>query len=402
MNIRTTQDKLQDALAILLYLSFVVFASDSRGVFLMIILIIMIAWVKAFNGGFNLKVDMYAKYMFAFGLFSLISSFWAESPTYAIEKGETILELTLAFELLYVTYYEASINRLLKIVMWAGFLLSIYTIMFVGLDALTDTIEDEGRLASSFANINTVGMVACTSILICVYYFLYDNKNYISLMFCLPALYIVAGSGSRKAFVMLIIGIVALFYFKQKYENKERNGVISILLSILILLFLGFLLAESGLFGGTIYRMTRLIDAFTGGDNADNSSLVRAYFRELGFEQFLKTPIYGMGMGNARLLVQHMGKDCYLHCNYAELAANGGIIGLILFYWIYMYLIKKEKKIMSYDKLSILIFLLVILHLIMDYGAVSYYSKRTFFMLMIFVLHIKQSDNRLLHNGNAK
>ena len=158
----------------------------------------------------------------------------------------------------------------------------------------------------------------------------------------------------------------------------------------LVVVFLGYILAESGLFGGTIYRMTRLFDAFTGGDNADSSSLLRAYFRELGFEQFLKTPILGMGMGNARLLVHHMGKDCYLHCNYAELAANGGIVGLFLFYWIYFYLLKQEKKFMVVDKLSVLIFLLLLLQIVMDYGVVSYYSKRTFFMLMIFVLHYKR------------
>lgn len=387
---------LKDILTTLLYISFVVFSNNTMGVIYMVVLTLAIFIIHNLSSPISrFHVGTFHKYMIMLGLFALASSAWALNSEYAIEKGVTILELLICMSLLYESYCNASVERLLKIVMWAGFLLCIYTIFFVGIDTLSNTLESDDRLDNSFANVNTIGMVGSISILICIYFWMFIKRSF-DLMFCLPTVFVVAGSGSRKALVMLIIGIIVLVYYKQKVSEVAFNPVkrfFKIIGSILMLTLTFYIAYELGIFGGTVYRLEQMFDTFTGGDNADSSSLLRAEFRLIGWKQFLETPILGVGFGNARLLVyQSTGYDCYLHCNYAELAANGGIIGLMLYYWVYVEIILREKKRIYVDQFSIILLVIVFLQLIMDYGVVTYYSKNTYFLLMIFMLHINSIE----------
>ncbi len=387
-----------DFLTTLLYLSFIVFSNNSTGVFVMIGLIILILVINIIGGNTNLHIHFgrFHEYMLLFGLFSLTSALWAIKPHYAIEKGLTIFELLICFSVLYSLYYKASIERLVKIIMWAGFILSIYTIMFYGIQGLQSTVNDESRIENSFANVNVIGMVCCTSILICAYLSHY-KISYIQILFCIPCLFVVAASGSRKASVILVLGLIYLFWPKQSHKKNRKSSFFKKIWMTLIIIILLYIIVQSNIFGGVMLRMDGLIASVTGVGDVDNSSMVRSYFRVIGFKQLLETPIFGIGMGNARILAYAgTGLDCYLHCNYAELAANGGIIGLVLFYWIYIPIIKTEKKYRKTDKYATLILILTVITLVNDYGTVSYYSKYYYFLIMVVILHInklKQKKN---------
>ena len=81
-------------------------------------------------------------------------------------------------------------------------------------------------------------------------------------------------------------------------------------------------------------RMEGLIALFTGEGVIDSSSNVRSELQEIGFSTMLEHP-FGIGIGCPHILaLQKTGYDFYLHCNYAEIAAGGGYIGLnsVLFY----------------------------------------------------------------------
>lgn len=391
---------LSDVLMTVLYSSFVILSSDTAGVYIMVSLIGIIYALNLVSNPKvkHLHIGTFHLYMLLFAVFSLLSSFWAFSPEHAIGKGVTILELLISFSLLYAAYYHANIERLLRIIMWTGFLLAIYAIFYYGLDYFQQAIAAEDRLENEFANVNTLGMVCSTSILISFYYFK-QRKDYIGLLFCAPALLVVAASGSRKALVTLVLGIVYLTIFQQNSDRKKNNKkILKVFGSLLLLGLFVIIIFESGLFTGSLNRFDGLIASFTGGEDADSSSMIRAYFRELGFLQFLSTPILGIGMDNAYILAyKATGRDCYLHCNYAELAANGGIVGLGLYYWIYIKILVKEYKYRKYDKHIAIIILVILLQLIMDYGVVSYYSKETYFLLMVAMLHMNKLNRP--HHG---
>lgn len=381
-------DTISDVLLTLLYMSFVTLETDVTGVYIMVGLISAIFLINIIRKpNFSLHLGRFHFYMLLFGIFSLLSSFWAMNAEYAIEKALTIFELLVAFSLLYSVYYYADTERFLKIIMWAGLLLGIYTISFYGVDALEDTLQSESRLGSSFANINSIGMACCSSIIIALYLFR-KGKSYIHLIFCLPSILIVAGSGSRKALVMLLLGLMFVFLY-QNHDNKKSKKFLKIVGALLLLAIIVYAGFASGIFSGSLSRMEGLIASLTGKGDADSSSILREFYRVLGFSQLEQTPFLGIGMGNARILaLSTTGHDCYLHCNYAELAANGGIVGLILYYWIYIPIIKREWRARKIDFYAPIILFLVFLRLVMDYGTVSYYGKETYFLLMVVMLHI--------------
>lgn len=393
-------EKIKDLLTVLLYISFIVFSNDINGVYYMLGLIFIIYLIHCKYYGFSMikNVGIFHIYMLSVSLFCIFSALWAWNADYAIEKGVTIFELLIAFTLLYETYSKVEIKRLLLIVMWSGFFLSVYTIIFVGLDNLKDTIEEAGRMDNTFANINVIGMCCSTSILIS-FYFLQKRRNLIDILMCFPCFIIVSASGSRKAFIMLVIGIVYIMLFKP-YKQKKKKGIpkfVVVILSVFILFIVFWIIGKSGFFGGTLDRMDGLIASLTGKGKEDSSSMIRAYYRMIGFRQFFETPLLGIGMGNGRLLAyEYTGHDCYLHCNYAEIAANGGIVGLLFIYWIYIKLIRSEIKMLKTNSYAVIILLFLILNLILDYGKVSYYSKDTYFILMICCLHIDSCKKLLI------
>ena len=392
-------ENLKDLLTVLLYTSFITFSNDINGVYYMLILVLLIYLIHFKSYGllvFN-NVGVFHKYMLGISAFCLISSLWARNANFAIEKGVTVFELLIAFTLLYEAYSKVAITRLLSIVMWSGFILSVFTIIFVGFDSLQDTIEEAGRMENSFANVNVIGMCCSTSILIALYLF-QRRRNIIDVIMCLPCFIVISASGSRKAFVMLLVGIFYIMLFKP-YEQKKKKGIskyIVLIFSVSILYVFIIVIAQSGFFEGTLERMDGLIASLTGKGEEDSSSMIRAYYRMIGFRQFFETPLLGIGMGNARLLaLEYTGHDCYLHCNYAEVAANGGVVGLLFVYWIYIKLIRSEISLLKTDPYAVVILLFIILNLILDYGNVSYYSKDTYFIIMICCLHINSCKRSL-------
>lgn len=393
-------ETVEDLFTALLYLSFIVFSTNSYGVFYMIGLVIIILFLHCLSGKFKFSfhVGLFHIYVLLIAIYCLLSGFWAQQSIYAIEKGLTLLELLIVFSILYEVYYNSP-ERLLKCIMWAGFLLSIYTVLYVGIDNLSDTIEDEGRLENSFANINAIGMCCSTSVLLVVY-FERIKKNILYILFCIPSIIIIAGTGSRKAFVMLVLGILIILFLQQsekKIHISSGEKIFSILSVFIVGCALFYVISKTGIFQGTLSRMDGLLASITGKGSADSSSIIREYYRVLGFKQFLKTPILGMGMGNPRLLALHYtGNDCYLHCNYAEVAAGGGIVGLFFVYWIYFPLWKTEYRKCKTDRYAAIMLVFIILNLILDYGQVSYYSKSNLFLIMALCVHYESIRRKKL------
>ncbi|HOU11416.1 MAG TPA: O-antigen ligase family protein, partial [Clostridiales bacterium] len=100
---------------------------------------------------------------------------------------------------------------------------------------------------------------------------------------------------------------------------------------------------------------------------------------------FYEHPFRGIGLNNfaARYTktVTYVG---YAHNNFWEIAADLGIIGVLVYYWFYIYLlIRHFKQILLGNKLSILFFSYVLILLLTEYGQVSYYDRLQQMMLAI-------------------
>lgn len=341
---------------------------------------------------YKFEVHMFHLLVLQFCLYCYANSMWAMNYHRAIANGNTIFELLICLSIMYCHFKKFNdVTQLMKLIMWGGYIVIFYCYLFYGVERVTDLDSEEGRLSNSFNNINTLSMLASTVVIINVFFILFRNRRSWFDLLILPTLFFVLSSQSRKGVGMIVLGVILLFYMKY-LRSKEKNllplmrfvGFI-LLFFIIILLF-----SSTSVMEGVTNRMMGFIAQFTGEGEIDASTQARIELRSLGWAQFEKTPWFGMGMGCSYFLTnEEFGENTYLHDNYVELAACGGIFGLISYYVIFLYLLIKEWKYFKADDMCNLVLVLLIVKLFTDYGVVSYYSKIGYFQLMVYFLHLE-------------
>lgn len=251
-------------------------------------------------------------------------------------------------------------------------------------------------MESDFANINNVAMAAAFSLVINCYFCLYKKWN-ISILLALPSILVVFASGTRKAVFMIIAGLFILVIVKQILRSKNAWGLmLRVVMAIFAMILFFVAISHLEVAQGIMERMEGLIALFTGEGVIDSSSNVRSELQEIGFSTMLEHP-FGIGIGCPHILaLQKTGYDFYLHCNYAEIAAGGGILGLIVFYSIYFHF-SKLRFYLKEDSIAIVLLALVVVMLVKDYGAVTYSYKDNYLLFVIICLYLSQKSREYVY-----
>lgn len=339
----------------------------------------------------------YQRNVLIFAAFAFLSSLWAIRPSDAIEKGITIVELTICMSVFMWSYSNISnaFSKLLSAIMWGGYVVTLYTYVFIGLSNVMFILTTGARLESTFDNVNTIGLICAISILISLY-FLSKKRNWLLILLDMPTIVLLAACGSRKAMIILVLGALAIYVLISNKKQNKLGLLFRVFLAAISLIVAVYALAQFSIFSGLNARMEGLYAMITGVGDVDHSTQVREEMVELGLSIFKDNPIFGIGIGCAHVFtLQRIGHDCYLHNNYAEMLANGGIVGTFLFYRIYWFVVNKIRKYKSYanSEGKILLILLFAL-LISEIGLVSYYSKLYYFFFMVFYLFIAQEKRK--------
>ena len=201
-------------------------------------------------------------------------------------------------------------------------------------------------------------------------------------------------------------------------EDVKKSGrlkwlaiFIVLVVIILIILVAWLVLRNIPVLQEVMLRIENAFAVFTGGETVmrETSAQTRKDYIQLGWEQFLKSPIWGNGIGCAGYALQEKyGYFTYLHNNYIEMLASGGVIGFVLFYTPYvLVLISLIKRIFIYKENNSIVFIsfaLLIARLVGHFGTVVYYSKVEFLFLAMLIavvnLHTKK-DSVLLGKING-
>ena len=384
----TTTDKMIWVATWLYLVSFNVFyASSMSGPLMMLISLFVLV-----NSNFKMEIFHYHLMTLQWCLYVFATSFWAINGRYSIKVGITILQALISIYIFYEYYRKLpDIRILLRIVMWSGYFIVFYTYFFYGITNILDS-ESSERLQNEFSNVNTIAMVTSTAMILHFYFVFFEKTSrWQMIAMYIPSVMVIGATQSRKAIVLLLFGIGLLYYFKTTVGKRKDNLLpfLKLLGFVAVIVIILFALVESGLFAGLASRMEGLIATITGEGDADSSAAVRKMYRKIGWIQFSRTPILGVGMNNTVILASRaLSKGTYLHCNYAELAAGGGTIGLISYYSIFLYVVYHEAKYIKVDSSAVLMLVWVTMRFVTDWGAVSYYGKITFFYAMVFYLHV--------------
>ena len=334
-------------------------------------------------GTFHIRVIIFACYIF-------ISCLWAINPNDAVERGLTVIELCACMTVFMWAFsnFKDPYEKLLKAVMWGGFIVVAYTFIFVGIGELIKMTLLGSRLESSFDNVNAISLI-CSFSLILSLYFMFKEKSYlVYTILDIPTIVLLSACGSRKSLVVAIIGSLAVYVIKDNVKRK-KTLLVRLLVGVIITLVLLLYLSQFDVFSGVTERMLGLLGLFSG-DNIDHSTLVRQEMAELGFSLFRENPLLGIGMSNAHIICyQKLGLNCYLHNNYAEILADGGIIGAFFYYSIHFDIILKVKRYNGFKSSEGYLILILLLSLLLsDLSMVSFYEKKYYFFFMIFYVYI--------------
>ena len=386
---KTTYNNIIWCLTVLLLLSFAIFNQYTWGSLVMfsIIGLILVCMLICDKGKISLEFSKFYLYIIVFALFCMASSLWAKDKFVAIEKGITVFSLFITYAILFMFYYRfLSVDRLLKAILWSGYLVVIYSIYSFGIDNIIATFMSGSRLPNKFTNINGLAIVASFSFVIDAYYALYREIKVRNVLM-LPTFIFILATASRKALVFVVVGVALLVFIKVAMKNFVK-AIALLLIMILGALAVYNLMGRISIFSGLVERIDSLIMVVFKHEGGVSGDVWRVAYQEVGIEQFFKTPIWGIGIDNSYLITSPLGRETYLHNNYIELLACGGLVGFLIYYSIYFYIFYNLFKYKDgNDSLSIICIVLAILILIMDFGMVTYYDKSNYFYILTLFLH---------------
>ena len=379
-------DKCIWILTALLYMSFYTF---NYSIIIMALFLIELILIVINNKG---KIRICASRLFlfitAFVCWCFITCLWALDFKDPLEKGNSIIQILIILCILY-TYFIKIGNAFevaLKIILYGGYGVVIYSFIVYGYDIIIKTMLSSQRLDFLFIGVNSIGAVTSITLILTTYFILFESFR-IEYLMAIPAIALLVACGSRRSLIVFGVGVAVIlgFYLRQGGKIKLQTKIVVIVVLIMAILFF----IKTGIFSGI---NERIIQMFSGEAEVDHSSLLRREYVQLGIDIFKEHPLSGIGIGCAHIVNNmRLGYDTYLHNNYVELLADGGIFALLIYYYPHFYAIKKSVRLRKTNSREcMLIILLIIICLVNDIGVVSYYAKETYFILMVIFIGIGQ------------
>ena len=323
-------------------------------------------------------------YIIWYGLFlaySLATYFWAYKTDTVLSCAFSILQVGL-IGISVVVYANTSkkIEYIFKIFIVSAIVLSIRVMVEVPF-----TVWGNDRIGEYIGyNSNKLGYIfSYTAIFSYYLWHRFRKKIYILAIFPLSIFAFL--TGSRKAFLLLILGILFISILVIK-----RRIILKVILLALLTVILYLIVINVEIFYNILgVRIESLVQTITG-DIGDSSSRDRVYLMQEGVRLFGDRPLFGYGLDNFRYL-NPLG--LYAHNNYIEIAVNQGLVGLVIYYSLIFSLSIKVLKKIRHNLNYIISGVLLACILIMDIGMVSY-SAEVIHLLIAIAFSV------VINNGN--
>lgn len=336
--------------------------------------------VSLFQGRASFRLTPTHNILFFWFIWAGLTAIFAISTQLALVKLFAFLVRIAAATIILSIIYRHNAYRYLA---WSFVLAGIGSGLFCFLlpGAATDL---GGRLYGTVANANTFG-VQITAGICCSLYLMSTSDKYkwffmpFFLALTVFFVYLIIGSGSRKAAVgvLLVVGMFGFSTAQQVGLKSKFRAVLVLLVGVIAIIITSFAVLQSS--HGD--RFLRIYEGFVLGkkDRIEGSEQHRISMYERGWEIGMENPILGIGLDNFRLV--SMGQlqgnfNTYAHSNYIEMMVGTGVLGVVIYYYAWIYLLAKSlsRHLRSRVEVQISIILLVIM-CAYDFAGVSYYSK---------------------------
>lgn len=319
---------------------------------------IVYAFYKDFN--ISMKFNTADKWMLGFLLISSLSVLYAANREATIDSLKTLIVMFfVCFLIGKEIYKKKDLRELLWTTLFSLLIVAVYLYLYVDFNLFALTRVGEANTGRW--NANDIGIMASIGILIAVMLFRDTNRLMkLLLIFSIPfLLYLDIMAASRKAILMLVICLCGMRILNN--PTKVVKNMLFITVGVCLTMYLIF---EVPFFYELIgWRMEGMVALLRGEPTvADSSSITRAMMLNSAMQTFYDNPIFGVGMNNFRFF--NIVRVTYAHNNFAEIAADLGILGLTAYYWIFLYIIKNYlKKYKLHDKMRDFLFVIIMVYL---------------------------------------
>lgn len=319
-----------------------------------------------------------------FLLFSFLSLIWSYIPESTLQRDITLLRLFFLFVIMaFYLYLSKDILRFIYGLPIAGIFIILYIFGFYGFAGLRQMIDDGLRVGEEFVNSNTLAIYLSFSALIFLYQYIHNHK-WFELLLSIVFVIIIAATGSKKGLLDLAVGFFLVTGMNQESPDKWKR-LFKRIIGIVIVAICAYYLWQTPLFATVRDRFEIMLNTILGrGARIDYSTYDRQLMLISGFQQFIKTPILGIGIGASGYLTQIvLGQNTYLHNEYIEILATGGIIGFILQFAPILRILVNNWKYRKVSSEAQLCTIIMAIYLTNGFAAVQYFSKLSYVLFAI-------------------
>ena len=304
-------------------------------------IIVVVNLLLLYICGFRFKVEKYHVALLMFIAWTAFSIIW--SPY----KANVMVIPTFAYCLISVIVLHRFLDResryviLMKSIIVSAYLLALAMVLHFGLKTLITA-----RVDNSVVNTNRAGTIFAISLFFCMYLF-YKERSKKYLLIGLPLLFFVFTSGSKSALVISAVSIFVMTSLKSgdKATKMYRNitiGAILVIVGYIMILKIPMLYRIIGA------RFQEFVDVMLGRREVlvgEHSIYMRITLSQFGLKGFFESPLWGHGMDSFSQSPGNPWPGRYSHMNYIEIMYNFGVIGLALYYWPFIKLVRKFRVI---------------------------------------------------------
>lgn len=359
---------------------------------------------------FRPMIKVYHIIIVTFIVVCFLSTKWSWDSYSSYIASGYILRICVCVFIFYYHYEkQESIEPLFSAIKWGGYILAYCCLIGYNPKNIIEILVKGGRVYNEFychiggenfipglfhgifsPNINLLGTQIAFATVIGMFELIYRKRNIVfEVLSLLPVLLLVAVSGGKMNFLITLLGLVMILMLKTKKSSLKKTAKSWGLILVIMLVIL-FVLSLTTIFRETFDRFLFFFEGFF--QNSKNVPMdSRVKMIQIGFEQFKRTPIAGIGVDNSNLLLlKEIGLDTYLHCNYIELLVGLGLIGTIVFYFGYLYTLIRLWMLRKYrDEYTSLCIILIVVCLIIDIATVTYTLTLTYIYLAMFFIHVE-------------
>jgi len=357
------------------------------------------------------RAGMYAGFFGLFAVWCLTSAFWARDRSSALEGTAGVLHFViLGTAIAAYVIAERCPEFLLSCIAWSVlglmFVLVIVTPLDTWQQALAPTLDassDANRIGYTVRyHPNALGRITAIGAFIW-FYRLRADKSYVVPKLLAIALLVAVLVGTKSRLAILLFVVLVFFFILLTARHLGRFLASTVFAAAFVGVTAWALFAIPALYNTVGFRFSAMLGL---SGEVDASTSTRAQMTSIALELWRDNPLTGVGFGNFSYyyFYTYAGwAETYAHNTYAELLADLGIVGVITYFGLLVWIVIALFRMLGPARrrgdslLVAFLFLLAASQLVADVASISYtndFVQLVTVLVFTWTVILRQDESR--------